>query len=391
MIAIVSPIKASFMKTIKFYFSRLSSQIRENKKDVFYFVLGLVFMYVLSVGFYHIGRKGLYAAKFCYHAYIRKDIYDMYNSSIRLSGMYSFFENGTHSYIRNNRSGEKVLEDISWITKVHNGKDSLLCFSSQRYRGYWNIHTGKVEIPAKQYVKAWLFSEGLAAVMEDDSIIKFINPTGEVVIDKHFKYAQHPSNQGYLFKNGYCPMKGANMRWGLIDKEGKWAVIPEYDYISATDQKCWICYKDGKQGLFNDSLRLVVKPEYLEVLATHSGIEVLKEDYTRQLLNYHGETLQCFIYTNIKNLYYKSNASDPRFDEYEYSLSPYLEYQTTYYSTSPVRVGLMGPEGKPLTPPLYSSIEAVSADCFRCYFNGHKESGEGASILIDKDGKIIKD
>lgn len=360
-------------------------------KDSIIYGLGTVSLLGLLNGVYVIGGWGINGIKYCYHAYILDDLNSTYNYSIRISKGIKFYENGNHGYIENTKTMKRILKDVNWIAGVKNSEDSLLCFASKGYRGFFNRRTGLVAIPANRYKKAWLFSEGLAAVMEDDSIIKFINPTGEVVIDKHFKYAQHPSNQGYLFKNGYCPMKGANMRWGLIDKEGKWAVIPEYDYISATDQKCWICYKDGKQGLFNDSLRLVVKPEYLEVLATHSGMEVLKEDYTRQLLNYHGETLQCFIYTNIKNLYYKSNASDPRFDEYEYSLSPYLEYQTTYYSTSPVRVGLMGPEGKPLTPPLYSSIEAVSADCFRCYFNGHKESGEGASILIDKDGKIIKD
>lgn len=362
-----------------------------KSKDAFQMMMGLFLLVVIGFGLYNFGRWGIHCAKYCYHTYLLDDLYSTYNYRIRISKGIMFYENGNHGYIENTKTMKKILKDVNWIAGVKNSEDSLLCFASKGYRGFFNRRTGHVVIPANRYKKAWLFSESLAAVMEDDSIIKFINPTGEVVVDKHFKYAQHPSNRGYLFKNGYCPMRGANMKWGLIDKEGKWALIPEYDYISATNQKCWICHKNGKQGLLNDSLRLVVKPDYLEVLATHSGIEVLKEDYTRQLLDYNGETLHFFIYTNIKNLYYKSNASDLRSDEYEYTLSPYLEYQTTYSSTSPVRVGLMGPEGKPLTPPLYSSIEAVSADCFRCYFNGRQISGESASILIDKEGKIIKD
>lgn len=362
-----------------------------KSKDAFQMVMGLFFLIVIGIGLYNIGQWCIYCAKYCYHAYIIDDLYSTYNYSIRISKGIVFYENGNHGYIENTKTMKRILKDVNWIAGVNNSEDSLLCFASKGNRGYINRRTGKVVIPANRYKKAWLFSEGLAAVMENDSIIKFINPTGEVVVDKHFKYAQHPSNRGYLFKNGYCPMKGANMRWGLIDKDGKWAVVPEYDYISATDQKCWICYKNGKQGLLDDSLRLVVKPEYLEVLAIHSGIEVLKEDYTRQLLDYNGETLQSFIYTNIKNLFYKSNASDPRFDEYEYTLSPYFEYQTTYSSTSLVRVGLMGPKGKPLTPPLYSSIEAISADCFRCIFDSHHEGEECGSVLVDKEGKIIKD
>ena len=362
-----------------------------KSKNAFQMVLGLFFLIVIGIGLYNIGRWGVHCAKYCYHAYILDDLYSSYNYSLRISKGITFYENGNHGYIQNTKIRKIILKDVNWIAGIKKNEDSLLCFASKGYRGYINRRTGKVVIPANRYKKAWLFSEGLAAVMEDDSIIKFISPTGEVIVDKQFKYAQHPTNHGYLFKNGNCPMRGTNMKWGLIDKEGKWAVIPEYDYISATDQKCWICHKNGRLGLLNDSLRLVVKPEYLEVLATHSGIEVLKEDNTRQLLDYNGETLQYFIYTNIKNLYYKSNAADPRFDEYEYTLSPYLEYQTTYSSTCPVRVGLMRPNGIPVTPPLYSSIEAVNANCFRCFFDSHHEGEECASVLVDKDGKIIKD
>ena len=64
------------------------------------------------------------------------------------------------------------------------------------YRGYWNYNTGKLEIPANHYVKAWIFSEGLAAVMEPDSTLRFINPMGEVVIDKQFRYAPMADNRG---------------------------------------------------------------------------------------------------------------------------------------------------------------------------------------------------
>jgi hypothetical protein len=379
------------MKTFKNFFSRLFSLIRENRKDVFYFVLGIVFMYVMGVGFYHIGRKGFYATKYFYHAYIKNDMYDMYNYSAWLGGKYTFYENGSHSYVRSRRSGEKVLEDINWITQAHEDNDSLLCFASQGYRGYWNLNTGKVEVPANHYVKAWIFSEGLAAVMEPDSILKFINPMGEVVIDKQFKYSPMADNRGYLFKNSYCPMSGNDKLWGLIDKQGRWAVIPQYDNIKYTKKNCWICYKGGCQGVLDDSLRVIVSPECRDVLVTENGIEVLRQDYTRQRLDFNGKILERFMFTDVRDLYYKSGVTDPSADEYEYTLSPFKEYQTTYSSTSPVKVGLLGPDGVPVTPPLYLSIEAVNAECFRCFYDesGDYYEGEGASVLINKKGQVI--
>ena len=379
------------MNTFKNFFSCLFSLIRENRKDVLHIVVCFSILYVFGVGVYHIGCKGFYVAKYCYHAYIKKDMYDMYNYSTWLGGKYIFYENGSHSYVRSRRSEEKVLEDICWITQPYADNDSLLCFASQGYRGYLNLNTGKVVVPANNYVKAWIFSEGLAAVMEPDSTLVFINPMGEVVIDKQFKYAPMAADRGYLYKNGYCPMAGINNLWGLIDKQGRWAVIPQYDDIKYTEKNCWICYKDGCQGVLNDSLRVVVSPEYRDVLVTENGIEVLRQNYTRQLLDFNGKILEKFMFTDVRDLYYKSGVTDPCADEYEYTLSPFKEYQTTYSSSSPIKVGLLGPDGIPVTPPLYLSIEAVNAECFRCFYDesGDYYEGEGASVLINKKGQVI--
>ena len=361
-------------------------------KTAFYVVLFLVILVALGDGVYNIGRWCKYAANYCYHAYVLDDLHDAYSYTIDLNDDYRFFENGSHSYIRNIHSRKKVLKDICWIVGIDHEEDSLLCFASGEYRGYFNRNTGEVAIPADRYRKAWIFSDGLAAVMEDDSIIKFINTAGELVIDKQFTYTPLPSHRGYCFINGYCLMRGANKQWGLIDKEGKWAALPAYDDIECTKKKYWICYKDGKQGLLNDSLRLLLQPEHLEVLVTDNGIEVLKNDYTRQLLDFNGQILQRFMYTDVRDLFYTSEVVDPDYEDYQYVLSPYKEYQTSYSAISPVRVGLLGPDGIPVTPPLFVSIEAVNANCFRCFYDepGDYARGEGASILINTKGQVIE-
>lgn len=360
-------------------------------KDSLIIGMGMISLLGLLNGVYVIGGWGINCAKYCYHAYILDDLNSTYNYKVRLSNGIMFYENGNHGYIENAKTGKKVLKDICWIAGIKNGEDTLLCYASNGYRGYLHRKTGKPVIPANRYKKAWLFSEGLAAVMECDSTLKFINTAGEVVIDKQFKYAQLPSYRGYLFKNGYCVLKGFNHQWGLIGRDGAWAVVPEYDNIESTNKKCWICYKDGRQGLLNDSLELVVKPDCREVLVTDNGVEVLKEDYTRQLLDFKGNVIEQCMYTDIRELYYISDVVDPTIDEYNYKLSPFREYQTTYSSFSPVRVGLMGADGIPVTPPLYLSIEAVNANCFRCFYDesGDYYMGEGASVLINSKGQVI--
>lgn len=378
-------------------FSKKLSKIRMLRmcmkwKGAFQIVFGLIFLFFISMGVYHLGRWSIYGVKYCYHAYIADDLYSIYNYSERISNDFRFYENGNHGYIENIRTRKKVLKDVNWIAGVKNDGDTLLCYASHGYRGYLNKNTCQVVIPATRYKKAWLFSEGVAAVMEEDSIIKFINPKGDIVLDTKNKYAELPAHRGYLYKNGYCPMRDINGQWGLINMAGQWAVRPMYDDIKFTVKNCWICFWQKKQGLINDSLQVVINPDYREVLVTDNGIEVLNEDYTRQLLDFNGDLLENNMYTDIRELYYKKSVVDPNMDEYEYELSPYMVYQTTYSSTTPVRVGLMGPDGIPVTPPIYKSIEAINKYCFRCFYDesGQYYEGEGASVLINNKGQVIK-
>ena len=74
---------------------------------------------------------------------------------------------------------------IAWIANPL-GKDTLVCFSDGKKRGYFSKNTGKVIIEPK-YDHAWVFSDGLASV-EEDGYIKFIDGTGKVVIDKNMVY-----------------------------------------------------------------------------------------------------------------------------------------------------------------------------------------------------------
>ena len=114
--------------------------------------------------------------------------------------------------------------------------DSLICYSDGNKRGYFNMFTGKPVIEPK-YSHAWIFSDGLASV-DDGGWIKFIDASGKVVIDPQIPYI--PGAEGYVFHNNrYIVHSERRDRFGLLDKQGKWVLQPEYFSIEYS-KKFWI-------------------------------------------------------------------------------------------------------------------------------------------------------
>lgn len=109
------------------------------------------------------------------------------------------------------------------------GADSLVCYSDGKKRSYFNMFTGQPVIEPK-YNHAWIFSEGLASV-NDGGWIKFIDASGKVAFDPQLPYIL--GADGYVFHNGYCvlPQSRESELVGLVDKQGQWALKPEFRSI----------------------------------------------------------------------------------------------------------------------------------------------------------------
>ena len=52
------------------------------------------------------------------------------------------------------------------------------------------------------------------------------------------------------------------------------------------------------------------------------------------------------------------------------------------------RVGLLSPDGIPLTPPVYREITAINEHCYRGYFD-YAHDNEGLSVLLNDKGQVI--
>lgn len=248
--------------------------------------------------------------------------------------------------IKDAATGKVTIKDIKLDWTASSRNDSLAVFCSENRRGYYNMYTGEIAVPA-QYRRAWVFSEGVAAVQRNGNI-GFINHKGETVIDFKYPYHGNPLSS-FVFEDGRCVVADTTGRCGVIDKRGEWIIAPEYDNISA--------YK-----------------EY--AIVTKAGI-------TRQLA-YDGKVINSFVLDTIKELTYKE---EERFENREGEID-YVEVTVKtglFAYCVGGRYGLMDGNCRRLTEPLYKSISAVNKNMFRATLLDYY-----SEVILNAKGEVMK-
>lgn len=248
--------------------------------------------------------------------------------------------------IKDANTGKVTIKDIKldWTQRSQN--DSLAVFCSESKRGYYNMYTGEIAIPA-QYRRAWVFAEGLAAVQKNGNI-GFINHQGETVIEFKYPYHGNPLSN-FVFEEGHCVVADTTGRCGVIDRKGAWLIAPEYDNISA--------YK-----------------EY--AIVTKAGV-------TMQM-GYNGHIMNSFVLDNIKELTYKEKERyENREGELEYVENTVKTGLFAYCVGG--RYGLMDANCHRLTEPLYKSITAVNKNMYRATLLDHY-----SEVILNAKGDVMK-
>lgn len=211
------------------------------------------------------------------------------------------------------------------------GMDSIGIFEKEGKRGFYNLNTNKVLVPAT-YTHAWFFSEGLAAV-EKDGKIGFINMKGAVVIPHQFVHRtnDHPN---IAFEDGRCVMANGNGQMGVIDRKGEW----------------------------------VVKPQYVKVDLTESGIFATTSN-SKSLLSNKGEVIQNDLIVKVEplkcNVQLKEKDAEGKWRLQDVELK--MDYYVYYTYANGDRCGLMDKDGNRITEPVYSKIEALNEHLFSFY------------------------
>ena len=258
--------------------------------------------------------------------------------------------------------------------------DSLAVYALPGKRGYININTGHIIIDAEanDYHKAWVFSEGLAAVMKDGKI-GFINANNEIVIPFQFDYSNKCRmwDFGYLFHDGYCIMTNEDGDLGLIDTTGKWIVEPAYDEIWAPQEWGYrVIVNDEKYGILDSTCNIVYLVEYDNINILSDGF-ILNKDGRKWQVDLSGNIIQPFMYDGTYYLNYPVGYNEN--GDIQYAFAYYLKYEVAG------RYGIMNRiTGEAITPAIYSDINMLSQEIFEV-----QDSESHDWYLIDIAGNIV--
>ena len=248
--------------------------------------------------------------------------------------------------IKNEVTGKVTIKDINIDWTQPSTRDSLAVFCSEKKRGYYNMYTGEISIPA-QYRRAWIFSEGLAAVQKNGKI-GFIDHKGNTVIDFKYPYHGNPLS-AFVFNHGHCVVANNEGKCGVIDKTGQWLIQPEYDTVNAFE-------------------------EY--AIVSKSGVNMQ--------ISYDGKVLNSFVLDEIRELTYTEKE---RFENREGELDYVNKTKSTGLFAYRVggRYGLMDSNCHRLTEPLYYSIWAVNDNMFRAtLLDGWSE------VILNAKGDVMR-
>lgn len=279
------------------------------------------------------------------------------------------------------RTGKHTTPQLQHIfINSYSSSDSLVVFRTfDRMRGYINIHTGQIVIPA-QYNRAWNFSEGIAAVFKD-GFISFINTEGEPAFNQTFPifYDDDYSDIAFQFHNGLCVMRTMDNKWGLINAKGEWVVEPIYSSI----YKPWFGYRivtDGaRYGLLTKEGKVALPLEYdlIRFSSDGNGFFIAKDGYAK-IIDKQLKTVVPFAHNGLCELKY---GDDDEYDGYGNSgthTPEFWRYDIGYGS------GVIDRQCNVIIPAKYYMIRMVNENMFEAVV-----SPGGDCILFDRKGRPV--
>ena len=290
--------------------------------------------------------------------------------------------------VYNKKTSRYTTRRVAWVAETPKN-DSLTVFCDKKgYRGFLNVMTGEVVIPA-QYNKAWIFSDGLAAVEYGKKQLGFINHDNQMVISD-IPYS--PGYFDYVFKNGYCIVKTWDDDGNLVYSVYSSSTLSktgEYNALNRLDRGDFTIAKNRDGYWLLDSVYNKVFDEPYDVIEEAYYLDgiFVTDNWVKKRVDFDGTVLDDFVIDGVSRLSYVVDLAEKDVDEYyeERYLSEF-EPDLIVYRVGDHQ-GLMNPKtGKVITPAKYGDITMISKNLLRAELNSYNNE----SVLLDRNGNIIE-
>ena len=287
--------------------------------------------------------------------------------------------------LKDTRTGKFTSPKLNHVFVDDNPDDSLVVYRDYEsmYRGFVNINTGRVIIPA-QYDRAWNFSEGLAAVLLDGAIL-FVNEQGEQAFPATFplRFNNDYANFSYRFHNGLCAMVNREQKWGLINTRGEWVVEPVYGSIDKPRYGYRLVFDGTHYGLLTLDGKVALPAEYDVVrYSTDENGFFIAKDGCAKIVDWNLNTVVPFAHDGLGEITYLDDyRSTEEYDRFGHPITPTPQY---WRYDIEGKSGVIDRHGNVIIPALYYMIWMVDEDLFEA-----EVTYRGDCILFDRKGQYV--
>lgn len=266
--------------------------------------------------------------------------------------------------------------------------DSLAVGAISGRRGYFDRYTGEQVLPF-DYTRAWLFSEGVAAVTDTNDNLFFIDKRGNRIIDKGYRYTPAMRYEGYRFHCGNCIMVDSTGHYGLINHTGVWSVEPQWTTIYWRD-RYWEMHKGDMLALYDSTLRLIVpltRATESCLIERHNLVDNILVEIpgkASRMYSMDGRLLFERVFESVEKILYScEDFSNEVESSNEDVITQQMESNCLLYRNRAGMCGLLDKQGNVLTDAIYYTIEAINKQLFRARLDCY------VVVLLDDKGKVI--
>jgi hypothetical protein len=347
---------------------------------------------VLIIGLCVLGAAGLTYGVLCcqiyYDKYHRFKYYEHWSDQV---SPYIMMDHGYRAgenfvQLRDIRTGEYTTPRLEHVfLNEYDVEDSLVVFRTHdRLRGYVNLNTGRIIIPA-QYKRAWNFSEGVAAVYKD-GFVSFINEDGTLAFPKTFpiRYDDGYSEISFQFHDGLCVMRTMSNKWGLINMQGEWVVEPVYNSMDAPYHGCRCVCNGVRYGLIYSDGPVALPMDYDAIRRASDGRGwILVKDGIAQEVDFQFNVLIPFVHDGIHTLSYVDDYRSRYYDED--AEQPQTQPEPRFFRFDiGQNSGVIDAKGHIIIPARYYNVRIVNDDLFEV-----EMTYDGERLLYDTKGRYV--